>query len=137
MKLIRVSFLEVLYLLNFLLCYLFIDYTDGLGYMNGENFNYVKNLHSSGSDDDVSIFALQYVNIFFLIISIFSKRKYRVLAFYLLFTYLCLGLMQVAEIDSTILNGNYILFFMMTILLFLTIYFWIILIKKINNCLNL
>lgn len=138
MKILKVhfSFLEVLYLIQLICCFLFIKYTDGLGYMEGDEFYYTSQLQSSGSDDDVSIYSLRLVSLLFFVISIFSKRKYRVLSFYLLFSYFPFFLIQMGEIDSTIIHGNYVLLIIVSIILFLTIYFWAILFKKMKNYLN-
>mgnify|MGYP003435459860 FL=1 len=104
--------------------------------MNGNEFNYVTELQSSGSEDDLSIYSLGSFTILFFFISIFFKRKNRVLAFYLLFAYFSLFLIQMGEIDVTILNGNFILLIMVVINLLLTFYFWLILFRKIKNYLN-
>ena len=104
--------------------------------MQGDEFYYTSQLQSSGGEDEVSIFSLGLTTILFFLISIFSKRKYRVLAFYLLLAYFSLFLIQIAEIDSTILNGNFVLLIIVVINLFLTFYFWLVFFKKINNYLN-
>jgi len=133
---VHFSFLEVLYLAQVICCFLFIKYTDGLGYMQGNDFYYTSQLQSSGGEDEVSIYSLGLITILFLFISILSKRKYRVLSFYLLFAYFSLFLIQMGEIDSTILNGNFVLLIIVVINLLLTFYFWVILFKKIKNYLN-
>ncbi|WP_314243237.1 hypothetical protein [Empedobacter tilapiae] len=133
---VHFSFLEVLYLAQVICCFLFIKYTDGLGYMQGNDFYYTSQLQSSGGEDEVSIYSLGLITILFLFISILSKRKYRVLSFYLLFAYFSLFLIQMGEIDSTILNGNFVLLIIVVINLFLTFYFWLMLFKKIKNYLN-
>gem|GEM_PF-515304 len=133
---VHFSFLEVLYIAQVICCFLFIKYTDGLGYMQGNDFYYTSQLQSSGGEDEVSIYSLGLITILFLFISILSKRKYRVLSFYLLFAYFSLFLIQMGEIDSTILNGNFVLLIIVVINLLLTFYFWVILFKKIKNYLN-
>ncbi len=133
---VHFSFIEVLYLIQLICCFLFIKYTDGLGYMQGNDFYYTSQLQSSGGEDEVSIYSLGLITILFLFISILSKRKYRVLAFYLLFAYFSPFLIQMGEIDTTILQGNYILLIIVLIILFLTLYFWFILFQKIKNYLN-
>ena len=130
------SFLEILYLVQLICCFLFIKYTDGFGYMQGDEFHYTSQLKSSGGEDYISIYSLGFVTIFFFLISTFSKRKYRVLAFYLLFAYFSLFLIQMGEIDTTILHGNLILLIIVIINLLLTFYFWLIFFKKIRNYLN-
>ncbi len=135
-NIIHFSFIEFLYLIQLICCFLFIKYTEGLGYMQGDEFYYTSQLQSSGGEDEVSIFSLGLTTILFFLISIFSKRKYRVLAFYLLLAYFSLFLIQIAEIDSTILNGNFVLLIIVVINLFLTFYFWLIFFKRINNYLN-
>ena len=130
------SFLEVLYLIQVICCFIFIKYTDGFGYMQGDEFHYTSQLKSSGGEDYVSIYSLGFVTILFFLISIFSKIKYRVLAFYLLFAYFSLFLIQMGEIDATILHGNFILLIISIINLLLTFYFWLIPFKKIRNYLN-
>ncbi len=104
--------------------------------MQGNDFYYTSQLQSSGGEDEVSIYSLGLITILFLFISILSKRKYRVLSFYLLFAYFSLFLIQMGEIDSTILNGNFVLLIIVVINLLLTFYFWVILFKKIKNYLN-
>ena len=104
--------------------------------MQGNDFYYTSQLQSSGGEDEVSIYSLGLITILFLFISILSKRKYRVLSFYLLFAYFLLFLIQMGEIDSTILNGNFVLLIIVVINLFLTFYFWLMLFKKIKNYLN-
>ena len=133
---VHFSFLEVLYLVQVICCFLFIKYTDGLGYMQGNDFYYTSQLQSSGGEDEVSIYSLGLITILFLFISILSKRKYRVLSFYLLFAYFSLFLIQMGEIDSTILNGNFVLLIIVVINLLLSFYFWLMLFKKIKNYLN-
>lgn len=133
---VHFSFLEVLYLVQVICCFLFIKYTDGLGYMQGNDFYYTSQLQSSGGEDEVSIYSLGLITILFLFISILSKRKYRVLSFYLLFAYFSLFLSQMGEIDSTILNGNFVLLIIVVINLLLSFYFWLMLFKKIKNYLN-
>ncbi len=100
---IHFSFLEVLYLIQTICCIIFIKYTDGFGYIQGNEFNYTSQLQSSGGEDEVSIYSLGLVTLFFFLISIFSKRKYRVLSFYLLFAYFSFFLIQTGEMDSTII----------------------------------
>lgn len=104
--------------------------------MQGDEFYYTTQLHSSGGEDEVSIYSLRLITVLFFLISIFSKRKYRVLSFYLLFAYFSLFLIQMGEIDSTILNRNFVLLIIVIINLFLTFYFWVILFKKIKKYLN-
>ncbi len=104
--------------------------------MNGNEFYYTSQLESSGNEDDVSIYSLGLITLLFFLVSIFSKRKYKVLSFYLLFAYFSLFLSQMGEIDSTILHGNFTLLIIVLIILFLTFYFWLILFKKIKNYLN-
>ncbi len=135
-NIIHFSFLDVIYIIQLICCFLFIKYTEGVGYIQGDDFYYTSQLQSSGSDDDVSIFSLGLTTILFLFISIFLKRKYRVLSFYLLFAYFLLFLIQMGDIDSTILHGNFALLIIVVINLFLTFYFWLILFKKIKNYLN-
>ena len=57
-NIIHFSFLEVLYLIQLICCFLFIKYTEGLGYMQGDEFYYTSQLQSSGGEDEVSIFSL-------------------------------------------------------------------------------
>lgn len=104
--------------------------------MQGNDFYYTSQLQSSGGEDEVSIYSLGLITILFLFISILSKRKYRVLSFYLLFAYFSLFLIQMGEIDSTILNGNFVLLIIVVINLLLSFYFWLMLFKKIKNYLN-
>ena len=67
---VHFSFLEVLYLAQVICCFLFIKYTDGLGYMQGNDFYYTSQLQSSGGEDEVSIYSLGLITILFLFISI-------------------------------------------------------------------
>ena len=133
---VHITFLEVLYIIQFICCFVFLKYTDGFRYIQGNEFYYTSQLESSGGEDEVSIFCIGIISILFFLISIFTKRKYRILAFYLLFSYFSFFLIQMGEIDSTIIHGNYVLLIIVSIILFLTIYFWLILLRKIKYYLN-
>ncbi|SFN45693.1 hypothetical protein SAMN05421738_112125 [Algoriella xinjiangensis] len=133
---IHFTLLEFSYSVLIGCCVIFIKFTDGFGFMQGDDFNYVKQLQSSGSDDDASVYCLGLITTFFFLISLFSKRKYRVLSFYLLFAYFLLPIIQMGEIDSTIINGNYVLLIIVIIILLLTLYFWGIIFLKIKKYLN-
>lgn len=132
---IHFSILEVLYLIQLICCFLFIKYTEGLGYMiNEDTFYNVSRLYMQPEQDDDACFVLiGIISFLVLLISMFSKSKLIILFIYLLSTFLSLLIIKKGEIDSTIIHGNYVLLIIVSIILFLTIYFWVILFKKIKN----
>ena len=109
---VHFSFLEVLYIVIVITSYLFLYHSTGLGFVDGDRFRYVTELHSSGSDDDVFAAATGFFALFFFLISIFVKRKYYVLGIALNFINFSFILPQVGDYFDTILNGNFILLFL-------------------------
>ncbi|MDM1523809.1 hypothetical protein NZD85_06175 [Empedobacter stercoris] len=86
-----------------------------------------------GESDDNVIAMLGWLSLVAFMISIWLKKKIILLFFYLTFSLLFFFLIQMGEIDSTILYGNYILLLIMLILGILTLYLFYLLAKKFLN----
>lgn len=117
------SILEFLYIVIVVTSYLFLYNSTGLGFVVGDRFRYVTELHSSGSDDDVFAASTGFFALFFFLISIFVRRKYYVLGIALNFINFSFILPQVGDYFDTIQNGNYILLFLVSANLLLNFLF--------------
>ena len=62
---IHFSIIEILYLIIAITSYLFFHHSTGLGFVDGNEFRYITELHSSGSDDDVFAFSTGITALFF------------------------------------------------------------------------
>jgi len=87
----------------------------------------------SEQDDDACFVLIGIFSFLALSISIFNQNKLTILFVYLLSTFLSFLIIKIGEIDSTILNGNYILLLIMLVIGVLTIYFFYLLAKKFLN----
>lgn len=130
---VHFSFLEVLYLAQVICCFIYFKFTDRLGYMiNEDTFYKVSSLYMQPEQDDDACFVLIGIFSFLaLLISMFNKNKLTILFVYLLSTFLSFLIIKKGEIDSTILNGNYILLLIMLVIGVLTIYFLYLLIRRV------
>lgn len=84
-------------------------------------------------DDDACFVLIGIFSFLALLISMFNQNKLTILFVYLLSTFLSFLIIKKGEIDSTILNGNYILLLIMLVIGVLTIYFFYLLAKKFLN----
>ena len=82
-------------------------------------------------DDDACFVLIGIFSFLTLLISIFNQNKLTILFVYLLSTFLSFLIIKKGEIDSTILNGNYILLLIMLVIGVLTIYFLYLLIRRV------
>ncbi len=82
-------------------------------------------------DDDACFVLIGIFSFLALLISMFNKNKLTILFVYLLSTFLSFLIIKKGEIDSTILNGNYILLLIMLVIGVLTIYFLYLLIRRV------
>ncbi|MDH2207746.1 hypothetical protein N5J53_12120 [Empedobacter sp. GD03644] len=110
---VHFSFLEVLYLIVAITSYSFFYHTNGLGFMQGDDFNYVTQLESSGNDDDFFAILTGILALFFFMISLFVKRKYYVLGIALFCINFSFLLIQMGDYFVTIIHGNIVLFFLL------------------------
>ncbi len=132
---IHFTFIEILYLLQIICCYIFYCYTIGfVQKINHDTYIEVSSyLMNPGESDDNVIAMLGWLSLVAFMISIWLKKKIILLFFYLTFSLLFFFLIQMGEIDSTILYGNYILLLIMLILGILTLYLFYLLAKKFLN----
>ena len=82
-------------------------------------------------DDDACFVLIGFFSFLALLISIINQNKLIILFVYLLSTFLSFLIIKIGEIDSTILNGNYILLLIMLVIGVLTIYFLYLLIRRV------
>lgn len=130
------SFIEVLYLVILITSYLFLNYSNGLGFIDNSEFRYVTELHSSGSDDDVFAGLIEISALFFLMISVFVKRKYYVLGIALIFINFSFLLPQMGDFTETIVHGNFVLLVLILSVLILNFLFCKRLIQLIKKYLD-
>ncbi len=81
--------------------------------MQGDDFNYVTQLESSGNDDDFFAILTGILALFFFMISLFVKRKYYVLGIALFCINFSFLLIQMGDYYVTIIHGNIVLFFLL------------------------
>ena len=69
------KYVKLLYLLEAGLCFLFFYYSEGLAFPSGEDgsYQFVKELYSSGSEDDIAIFVVGLVCLLTSLILLISK----------------------------------------------------------------
>lgn len=64
-------YIKWLYLLEAIFCILFYNATNGLTYLEAGELRYTRELFSSGSDDDVSIYLIGIISLLASVISFF------------------------------------------------------------------
>ena len=105
-KFLKFSYYEILYFTIITSLYLFNNFTQGLVYSyNNGNIEFVKNLHSSGGEDNIAFEIILFINIFFCAISLFNKTKGYIFSINLMFTTFSIFLIQMGEIITTIFKN--------------------------------
>ena len=69
------KYVKLLYLLEAGLCFLFFYYSDGLAFPSGQDgsYQFVKELYSSGSQDDIAIFVIGLICLLTFLVLLISK----------------------------------------------------------------
>jgi len=120
------NILKIFTLLEILTCYLFLFHTNGLLFYDDEGYEYVTNLQSSGSEDNIAFFLVGCLYFLFLVIILMKKWKPSIVLVMLFLIFiihlLILAIIQMGSVLTTILvDHNAFLLFLMINPIFLLI----------------
>ena len=102
---IKLKHIKWLYLVEGLFCYLFFYHSNGLAFSTNDGYQYVNELYSSGSDDDVAIMLVGLICGLTIILLLISKSLIYtnvIVALSLILQLLSLIIIQVGSIYITL-----------------------------------